>query len=957
MPIGVVTGDFNGDGKVDIAAVEGVANAVGSVGVLFGNGDGTFAPSVVTSVGVNSPGGMVAADFNGDGKLDLVLGGQRLSDHTNQTYLLVGKGDGTFQAPSIIAPGAGVTGVADLNGDGKLDIVIWSTPIVEVLLGNGNGTFQQKAAFPTATNGTGFPLAIADFNGDGKLDISDGSSATFGKGNGTFQDVNASTVNIPQGVEELTKVVSGDFNGDGKSDLAVSMDGPTPSIYILLGDGTGKYTVSNVYNVSAVPTDLQTGDFNGDHKMDLVFSTQNSDSTVSAQVMLGHGDGSFGTPVASLLGPGFVGSPGAPIGVADFNGDGLDDVAAIENGELAVLIGAGDGTFESPVSYFVGTTPLSFGLGDFNGDGKVDAAVCSVAGFGVLRGKGDGTLNNVTLPSMSPSPCQVAAVADFNNDGLSDVLLPGEMLLSNGDGTFTPAATGTPSGKATMAADVNGDGKLDLITSDGLLAFPGNGDGTFPNVAIQTVSFLPPWINPLIWANQNDENNLVTSRTVFAVVDFGGGGLPGIAMIVQSPPGGEISLPNPLPAPAAEFFLSATTPGLLAPGGQTALTVKSKPIGGFNTDIALSCDGLPAGLTCSFTPATITGGAGTATVTIAASSSATMGTYPITLTGTAGGSSHSQTRAITIASSQGATNAHLGPVAINFAAQPVASSGAAVQTATLTNAGTAILQVSGVSIAGSNAADFSIANNGCGTSVAAGASCQISVMFSPQASGARSGMLTVTDNATGGTQVVNLSGSGADFAVGPAPGGGSTTVAAGKTASYSLTIGGNSGFIGSVSLSCSGAPTAATCEVSPATVRVNNASGATATVTVTTTARSVTVSRDEGSRPGIYGTLRVVVVALYSFGLALSIGLMLIAGSRQRRRISWAQVAAGVLLLVGLAISGCGGGSAGGTAMPPPSGGTATGTPAGSYTITVTATAGSGASAVSHTTNLTLVVQ
>jgi hypothetical protein len=958
----VVTGDFNGDGKVDIAVAIYASNAVGSVGVLFGNGDGTFATSAVTSVGVNSPIALATADFNGDGKLELILGGERLSDHTQQTYFLAGKGDGTFQTPSIIAPGSGSVSVGDLNGDGKLDVVVWASPFVEMLLGNGNGTFQQKATY---VDEGGFPVAIGDFNGDGKLDISDGHTATFGNGDGTLQDVAATIANVPAGIgQALSTVATGDFNGDGKPDLAVGLSGVTPSIYILLGDGTGQHTIANVYTTSSSPGSLLTADFNHDGKTDLVFNTLDSGTTVRVQTMLGHGDGSFDPPVATPLGPGVAGAPLPTIGVADFNGDGFSDVATIQSGELAVLIGIGDGTFAAPVSYFAGQTPLSVGLGDFNGDGKADAATCGDAGIGLLLGRGDGKLQPATIQGPPPSPngisvCPITIAADFNNDGATDMLVGGSLLLSNGDGSFT--SVGNPGGPffaPKAAADLNGDGKLDLVASDGVTAFLGNGDGTFSKLPSQVVSFTPSWVDPLIWPDSNDQTNHVTTNAVFAVDDFNGSGLPGIAMIVQNGIGGEISLPNPLPAPAPDFFLSATIPGLLGPGGQTNVTVKSKPISGFNKNVAVSCDGLPTGVTCSVSPASITGAAGAATVTISASSSATMGTYPITFTGTAGGASHEQTRAITIASSQGATTAHLAPLALSFGTQPVASSAAPLQTANLTNAGTAILQLSSVSISGTNAADFSISSNGCGTSVAAFTSCPIVVAFLPTGGGSRSATLLVKDNATGGVQTVSLSGSASDFTINTTSAS-SSTVPAGTNATYSISVGG-AGFTGQVNFKCSGAPTAATCEVFPAFVTLNGSGTATAaTVTVITAMRTAVMmpaaNRDDRWTPLDHEWPGVVSVAAV---VALVIGMMAIYGSHKRLGMAWVAVAAGALILfAGVAISGCGGGGGSSSGGTNPIGGTTFGTPAGTYALTVTATTGSGATAVSHTTTLTLVVQ
>jgi FG-GAP-like repeat/FG-GAP repeat len=966
---GVDTGDFNGDGKIDIVAT----SATGSAGVLLGNGDGTFATSAtLTSAGLGFAPNMGVFDFDGDGKLDLLVSAQGTSDRSPQIYFLAGNGNGTFKAGTIVAPGSGFISIADLNGDGKEDAIVWGNPMIEVLLGKGDGTFIQNATYPNGTLSGSSQIAVGDFNGDGKLDVSNGSTVIFGKGDGTFQDVSGGIVNVPSsGDQALRTVTTGDFNGDGKSDLAVGSLEATPWIYILLGDGNGHYTVGNAYDVSTnfvSPTDLQTGDFNGDGKTDLIFSAQNSDNTVVVEVLLGNGDGTFGAPITTTLGSGQAGGPAPAFQVADFNGDGFSDIATILNGELAIVIGVGDGNFQSPVSY---QTAATFGVGDFNGDGKADAVVCGTVGPAVLLGNGDGTFKPAIFPppsifgtSPGTSVCTINGVGDFNNDGATDIIinagggLGGSVELSNGDGTFTPISGAPLPANVATIADINGDGILDLIASDGVTTVWGNGDGTFGN---QPVSFLPAWINPLMWANYNDQTNGVTGNAVFAATDFGIG-LPGIAMIVQDTPGGEISLTNPLPAPAPDFLFSATIPGVVAPGGQVTMTVSSKAISGFKTDVALSCDGLPAGVTCSFAPPALSAASGQATLTIAALSSAAIGSYPFTLTGTAGGVTHNQQRAIAIASSMGATNADLRPVAINFLTQ-TAGTKSLMQTVNLTNAGSATLQISSVSIGGINAPDFAISSNGCGTSLVAYASCPITLAFSPTATGVRSATLMVSDNATGGLQVVNLSGNGVDFGVGAGSGGGTATVAAGKAATYSLSVAGSVGFSGNVSLSCSGAPTAATCAVSPATVTLTSGGSATATVTVTTTARSQMVTpvanRDERWTPSIYDSPRVV--AIYVAGFALSIGLSAIFGARPRRRMLWAPVAACVLLLAGMTIGGCGGGSnsssnSGGT-TPPPSGGTATGTPAGNYTITVTATTGSGASEVSHTTQLTLVVQ
>jgi FG-GAP-like repeat/FG-GAP repeat len=191
------TGDFNGDGKLDIVASGDTTNTIGAVGILPGNGDGTFGPAI-TSVGVQAGGrtnsGLGVADFNGDGKLDLIVPGYDPSSLTSQTYLFAGKGDGTFQSPTNVAPGAGPISVADMNGDGKHDFLVWASPFIEVLLGNGNGTFSRRV-FADGNRGASL-VSVADLNGDGNLDVTDGATVEFGNGDGTLRTLPAFLINV-----------------------------------------------------------------------------------------------------------------------------------------------------------------------------------------------------------------------------------------------------------------------------------------------------------------------------------------------------------------------------------------------------------------------------------------------------------------------------------------------------------------------------------------------------------------------------------------------------------------------------------------------------------------------------------------------------------------------------------------------------------------------------------------
>ena len=151
----VTVGDFNGDHKTDVLVSTSPVTSAGQEIVFLGNGDGTFQPPV-TSVGVNEPGSIAVGDFNGDGKVDLLINGESVtigpSTIAAATYLLLGNGDGTFQAPASVFPGVGQVAALDLNGDGKLDVIFTSAPsVVEIHLGNGRWhvlEYQQLRSSP-----------------------------------------------------------------------------------------------------------------------------------------------------------------------------------------------------------------------------------------------------------------------------------------------------------------------------------------------------------------------------------------------------------------------------------------------------------------------------------------------------------------------------------------------------------------------------------------------------------------------------------------------------------------------------------------------------------------------------------------------------------------------------------------------------------------------------------------
>ena len=548
----VVAADFNGDGIADLAVSNFGnldTNLGGNISILFGKGDGTFTMGPTVNAGA-TPVAMYAADLNGDGKMDLAVANLTV----NTVSALLGNGDGTFQSPVTYATSISPQSVvaADFNGDGHPDLAVANEDgSISILLGNGNGTFQNANPY-SGGHGAATYLAWMDVNGDGKLDLivanqsSNTVSFLFGNGDGSFQppaeyatgaypqyfaplldssgQTQIATVDgdsgqlvfmpllaggigaapplyaVPQGA---TGVAAADLNGDGFPDL-IGADGSI-SVVLRVPHGAFNAAVNYPLQSGSSAVAVAVADLNGDGKKDVVAESMatNPNGTFggTVDVAFGNGDGTLGTQASYAIGgppSGFEGGIPTGIVVGDFNGDGKPDVAAGFQAGISVLINNGGGTLQPAVNYAVDNLSVfCTAAGDFNGDGKLDLAACagpdtgasSPSGVGILLGKGDGTFQPATLtPVGTPATIPFAlAVGDVNGDGKLDLVAAANglvVLLGNGDGTFrqlAPIATAA-SGSALVLADLNGDGILDLVAGDccgGSVYLLGNGDGTF----------------------------------------------------------------------------------------------------------------------------------------------------------------------------------------------------------------------------------------------------------------------------------------------------------------------------------------------------------------------------------------------------------------------------------------------------------------------------------------------
>lgn len=913
-PAFIVTGDFNGDGKMDIAVGNAGSN---DVSILLGNGDGTFKAAVNSPAGA-SPQQMAAGDFNGDGKLDLVIinsgDGSAVLGVVN---LLLGKGDGTFQTPTTIAADKypAQLAVADFNEDKKLDLVVGDLRDggVTLLLGKGDATFQPGTVIFPSTAGVS-AMAVGDFNGDKHADVVVGTpdptsfqsvrldlAILAGKGDGTFQ---ASSPIAKIGLKNpqqtfVTTVsaphfVAADFNGDGKLDLAV------------------RYGIHVHVNPPCGPFTIPCGDSASD----------------DINVFMGNGDGTFtgGGIVAS-----FAHIDLGNLGAGDFNADGRLDLVIPRFGTGVLELGHGDGTFLflNQVNAWTGLGPKAFvAVAELNGAAPPDLIVTDLANnaIAVILNHSATSGTDLSLSINQAPPATPIEGIDFSyevtifNEGPQDATgvavketLPNGLKLVSA----TPSQ-GTCAGTTTITCNLGAMADASMASID--FAVTPILAGTFSD-ALQVAGSQ---------ADLNSKNDTASfTVTVLAPADIG---VSGTSSVTTAAAGDKVKytlqVANAGPGPAANVVLTD-----LISDGNLAVSALATSQG--------SCTPTPGNISCAI--GAMNNGAKvniSFVLTMGPSEGVSNGFSLSADTPDLNGDNNGLVLNVNVNPANLAVNQIAAPTTVFAGAQTlftisVKNNGPAQATnvvlkdtlppgATIGNVqasqGTCAAPVNGaMSCAlGTLAASASATTNFSATSNSGGTETNSATVSSDQFDPAPS------DNST------NLDVAVQDFSITAQSG--SLTLTRGGSASDVLTFGAQGGLTSNLDLKCtvSGPTPAPTCGISPSTV----AAGSTATLTISAASITTSLAPSSNSQPFAAGT--------FAFGLPSAVfGLIAARNSSKNRRGRW------LLCVLAIAISTMSAACGGGVSSGPPL----------SQTFTVAVTATTVPSGIQHSTSIQVTVQ
>ena len=989
--------DVNKDGHLDVVTggflggdLEVGANAGNLLSILLGDGKGNFGVAAVYR-GDESLVALAFADLNGDGFPDVVSA----NEDSDTLTVFLNDEQGGFGAPNGYAVGYGVGAVnspiswlvqADLNGDGKKDLVLMELPTqlsqtgenlqLVTLINQGTGKFAPRIEYPVAPSAVYSmqgDFALGDFHNTGHPDfVAIGSFAgppflSFlpNQGDGTFGNAVLSNPPAAQG-----SMAIGDFNHDGKLDfVTIGAAGTATALTLFLGHGDGTFTplpsIPFLSGSSAglLPRSVYATDLNHDGKLDvLVYLHGNVVPYTSNAVFefLGNGDGTFQPPV-------MVFANSDPLTLADVNGDGIPDLVMCKDPEsnypseqptvVTIYLGHGDGSFVLAHTYkpYTSTTALeSFGtenggvgwcqVADFNGDGKPDIAVWqhSAGVFSdryvqYLMGNGDGSFTPTYDVLRVRKIVEPQLTFDLNGDGLADLV---ELDDQTASFNYIPGAQAPPFQIGLLAQPVLSLGELQITldvpsTTDTLFMLQASEAGV---VIPATVTIPAGKISQVVdfhFATAFNRNHVFSITATTGTISETTYGAPWNGLI---PTGIAVSLVTPF--------------GSTIPGGTTSnYDVSIGTIGSYSTTATLTCQGLPSGAHCHFSPDSFylpgdnpdiaAGGLGS--MIVSSDSSIVPGTYKFV-----------------VVASDGATTAST-PATLTILVPGPDLTGNVISSSSYPGVGTALtvnvsFQNKGTTAATSVLVNFGVSGPASITSVtpsqgactvsscnlnalSAGRTAQLTFALQPSAAGTVTLQASATPTPSDlmpGNNTVTFSSSVTDYSLTVSPS--TVTISAGKPGQFQATIKPIGGaFLNNIVLGCSGAPAGIQCAV-PNNSLIPDSSTVDETVTVSLATSSTTMTKNSDVTPRL---------TLLAFGVGLG---FILCGSKRRQKLA---IFMFVILLVCLAMSACGGGgSSQATSSTPSSSGS--GSPlAGTYHITITASSGTSQKAVT----LTVIVQ